>query len=444
MDNINTTLMYADPKNNNYKFYKILVTGSNLTIIYGRVGSVGVTSKKSFYSNDGANSEAKRVMKAKMKKGYVDSGIPADDSKGVVVEDDNLKEIAFKSAIAGDKNSKIVMNVMEALVQMNAHNIVETSGGKLSVSSTGVVTSALGVVTLASVEKAFDLLETLKNKKTTDTDYSTLLGDYLTLVPQKVPSRNWVDTFLTSPGAIAHQSKFLTEIKESLIFAMNQAEDKKEVVKGEVPVVEFAHKIRLLEDKAEFARVEKFVKDSANSHHRGAYGMKLKNVYVIENTEEADKEWEAKRELVGNVRELWHGTGPINILSILKKGLFVPKSNGGDGIHIAGRMYGDGIYLSDQSTKSLNYSRGSWTGHNYSGSVFMFLADVVMGSEFRPYQNSSVSRYEIPKAARNDKNKHGNSFNSIYVSGGRDGVMNNEMVVWEADQIKMKYLCEFE
>ena len=55
-------------------------------------------------------------------------------------------------------------------------------------------------------------------------------------------------------------------------------------------------------------------------------------------------------EPIGNVMELWHGTRVENVLSILKGGLIIPKSSAG---HVTGRMFGDGVYFSDQSTNPL-------------------------------------------------------------------------------------------
>ena len=55
---------------------------------------------------------------------------------------------------------------------------------------------------------------------------------------------------------------------------------------------------------------------------------------------------------VGNVQELWHGTRAGNLLSILRAGFTIPPANAP---HVTGRMFGNGVYFSDQSTKSLNY-----------------------------------------------------------------------------------------
>ena len=443
-----TMLVYSDPMNNNNKFYHVIATSNSVIITYGRVGAKG-TRKESRSSNP--EGEADRLIRAKKRKGYAESKITSDNSKSINTDTASNSEIrtavmsaAVGSGIKSKKDAQQIEDIISRLVEANIHNIVNVSGGKLSVSNDGIVRSALGVVTLAAVEEAEALLMELLKLNVKSTEYNQKLGKYLTLIPQKVPSRDWAESFLDGREEVDAQKKLLTSIGDSLRFAMSTPVATSDGQKSarKVEEVDFADKLTLLKDKSEFKRIEELYKKTSNLHHRDASHLRLKNVYVIENTDEANAAWEKKRKAVGNVQELWHGTGPINILSILKTGLFVPKTSG-SGIPIAGRMYGDFLYFSDQSTKSLRYSIGAWTGRKYEGSTFMFLADVVMGSEFRPYQHPNVAHKQIPHAARTMKNRRGKPYNSIKATGGRDGVINNEMMIGELDQISLKYLCEF-
>jgi poly [ADP-ribose] polymerase 2/3/4 len=124
---------------------------------------------------------------------------------------------------------------------------------------------------------------------------------------------------------------------------------------------------------------------------------------------------------------LWHGTRSSNLLSILKNGLMIPKANAA---HCTGRMFGDGIYTSLQSTKALNYATDFW---NKSGSAnqrtFMFLCEVALGKMYEP-TSRAVS---FPKTGTN----------STWVDAGKCGVMNHECIVYDTAQINLKYLCEF-
>ena len=127
---------------------------------------------------------------------------------------------------------------------------------------------------------------------------------------------------------------------------------------------------------------------------------------------------------------LWHGTRAHNVLSILKGGLIIPPSTGAGGYTIAGRMFGDGVYFSDQSTKSLNYSAGYWgSGGAEKGNIFMLNAQVAMGKSYTP-----------PGPTQ----RRPAGYDSIYAIGGKSGVQNNEMIVPTLEQIHLDYLCEFE
>ena len=112
-----------------------------------------------------------------------------------------------------------------------------------------------------------------------------------------------------------------------------------------------------------------------------------------------------------------------NIISIMKNGLVIPPKNAS---YTTGAMFGVGLYFSDQSTKSLNYSYGYWDGTRDSN-CYMFLADVLMGKAYIP---SRASGYKP------------DGYDSIFAKAHKSGVMNNEMIVMPC-QAKLKYLIEF-
>lgn len=170
-----------------------------------------------------------------------------------------------------------------------------------------------------------------------------------------------------------------------------------------------------------------------------ASSLKLKRVYELVDPVGA-KAYASIAAEIGNEQELWHGTKAVNLLSILRKGLYVPPKSGST-VQIAGRMFGDGVYLSNQSTKSLNYAAGYWGGTRETN-CFMLLNDVAMGSEYRPERNGFDPA--IPREARTNKDRFGKPFNSINVKAGTGGVRNHEAIVWNTDAIRVRYLCEFD
>ena len=123
--------------------------------------------------------------------------------------------------------------------------------------------------------------------------------------------------------------------------------------------------------------------------------------------------------------ELWHGTRVSNLLSILRSGFVIPPANAP---HCTGRMFGNGVYFSDQSTKSLNYSFGYWGGAR-ERNCFMLLNDVAMGKHFVP----KLWSHTYPKKR----------YDSTFAKARWSGVINNEMIVYDTRQINPKYLIEF-
>lgn len=104
----------------------------------------------------------------------------------------------------------------------------------------------------------------------------------------------------------------------------------------------------------------------------------------------------------------------------------MPKSTPGQ---TTGAMFGYGLYFSDQSTKSLNYCDGMlWNNSKKQDKVYMFLAEVAMGN------------FYIPKdSTRNNPPK---GYDSYFAKGRESGVQNNEMIVFNTNQIKLKYILE--
>jgi predicted DNA-binding WGR domain protein len=90
-------LVYMDSKSS--KFWNIELHGSTHTVTYGRIGSSGQSSSKTFASSDAAQKDMDRLLREKLGKGYVEvtagsTGLPDGISGGA---DGNIPLIAFSS-----------------------------------------------------------------------------------------------------------------------------------------------------------------------------------------------------------------------------------------------------------------------------------------------------------------------------------------------------------
>ena len=52
------------------KFWQVTQDGKQLTIVFGKIGTNGQTTEKSFASEDEATTEMEKLIKSKIKKGY--------------------------------------------------------------------------------------------------------------------------------------------------------------------------------------------------------------------------------------------------------------------------------------------------------------------------------------------------------------------------------------
>lgn len=125
---------------------------------------------------------------------------------------------------------------------------------------------------------------------------------------------------------------------------------------------------------------------------------------------------------------LIHGTRNPNVFSILKSGLLIRPTNAAV---ISGAAYGNGIYHSAHTAKSLNYT-------GYDNDKIFFIQKVHMGNPYTYYgwyrDNKGLSRSQMNY---NDLNKMG--YDSLYVKPG-DGLLNSEYITYKAEQTTTNYL----
>jgi len=415
----------TDARANNNKFWEVTLYDND--DVFCRWGRVGATGQSKTFAASGQRMVDKKI-KEKTKKGYqLQTGVnvPAGGSSTKVVGS-QLKAVAKKQIKSG--GCKATENLIEYLVKVNCHDITTASGGRLTVDiDSGLITTDVGVaVTQDRLDKARDHLvkisKCITKKDFASTSFVDNLNEYLMCVPQKVPSkRGWEKVFLVDQAGIQRQSSLIDSMEATL-----QAFSAAPVVNdaGEEEKV-FNVELVLVEDGKKIDRVRKLYEKTKQTRH-SCHHLKVKQIYTV-HIEAMAKAFERDGAKKAPVWELWHGTRSANVLSILKCGLVVPPANAA---HCTGRMFGNGAYFSDQSTKALNYAYGYWSGssRNRENNCFMFLADVGMG------------KYHTPSGPIRSKPA---GYDSVYAIGGQSGVLNNEMIVPTTSRCNLTHLVEF-
>ncbi len=413
-------LIFVETNSNKNKYYRLELVRDTVQIEYGRVGG-----GKQITSYAGGQKIFDRKVREKLKKGYTESKIDLDIVEESTNSTQNVMDTAMEQIVT-DKLSKILIL---KLVQQNIHNITNNTKIKYDI-KTGYFKTALGIITKAGVNEALDLLEKLTklvSKKTfKDSEkFRDLNNKYFSIIPTRISTLREFNNLLMNITKIEAQKDICEALLSSIdIIATEKAKIKASAEGTEVKKeILFDAEVLTLKDKKEFKRINDLFNNSKNSRH-GHNSYKVSQIYTIA----LDKEVKEYRNDLNNHMELFHGTKVSNLLSILKSGLLMPKYSPGQ---TTGYMYGQGLYFANQSTKSLNYCDGMyWAKGKSTGKIYMFVADIAMGN------------YQVPTRSRNAKPESG--YDSYWAKSGKSGIMNDEMIVFNNNQIKLKYILEIE
>jgi poly [ADP-ribose] polymerase len=416
-------LILADLTANNNKWYRIeRLDDHSVVANFGRVGvENGQTVTKSFISEWAARKFYEAKIREKEKKGYrpvqaIESGQTVTRTVTGDVAELARREIRYSSSV--------VEQLVHYLATKNIHQILNATTMTYD-NTSGTFSTPLGVVTATGISHARSLLANiaiLVQSNAYDTPGLTeMVNNLLMLVPQDIGRRRLtVQDLFPGEAAIAKQSALLDALDAAVQQVTVTTDDGGAVAPSGV----FDVALELVEDGNEIDRIRRKFRETAQTRHEASV-LDVDKVYLVEigAMRRAFAKDGAK---VGNVWELWHGTRVGNLLSIMKGGFQIPPASAS---HCSGRVFGNGIYHSDQSTKSLNYAYGYWDGGSRDHQCFMFLNNVAMGTIYYP----RGSHESLPKPG----------YDSTFAEGGKAGVLNNEMIVYETSRIDPVFLIQF-
>lgn len=408
-------------KTNHNKFWiGILYSDDTVETRWGRIedGCMDNYQSKKFLSAGRRFFEKK--CSEKERKGYTVPPIINNYEAPKAVQGRTLAQIATAQIKI---NSPIIHKLIERLAETNIHVIEGATSIKYN-TNTGMFMTDLGPVTLDGIldarDKLNDISHYIASNSTTNDDFTSVVEQYLRIIPQGFGRRRiQAHELFPDIESIEKQNQILDSLDASLSLLSNQ-DTSNNTTQNDIPKL-FAASIELVEDDKTFARLNHLFRSTLKSGHSCSY-LRLKTVYAIE-IEKMKIEYDLVKDKIGNVHELWHGSKIGNLLSILQKGFVVPPSNSA---HVCGRLFGNGTYFANSSTKSLNYSYGYWDGTRNSN-CFMFLCDVAVG------------RYYVPRYGESIKP----GYDSLWAKAGQSGIQNDEIVVPNVNQINPKYLLEF-
>jgi poly [ADP-ribose] polymerase len=285
----------------------------------------------------------------------------------------------------------------------------------------------LGIVTQDAIDEARSILvqigDLVQAAHWSDSLFNRYNNQFFQLVPQDLGrGRQTCQDLWPDMKKVQERNNLLDNLEGSLKVALTPATTDKDESKTETKKM-FAASMDLIKDTAEFDRLNKKFLETLNRTHV-ASGLKLKRAFTVKIDSMHD-DFVNRGLPLGNVMELWHGTGTGNIISILKTGFKVaPPSTA----RIAGKMFGNGLYHAIQSTKSLNYAYGYWSGER-NKTCYMFLNDVALGN------------YKVPSHSTSSPPPQG--YHTWWAKPGISGIQNDEIVAFGEYQVNPRYLLEF-
>ena len=410
------TLIYVEVGENSNKVWRgSLKEDGTFIAQWGRVGNTLQCKNHRLGSLALARNKFERVKRQKLRKGYTEAQVvDRDIEQTTVISPEQLETIAAKQIEHGrDPRSK---ELIRYLVKSNIHQITSQTNITYS-ATTGGFTTPLGTVTPGAIAQARQyLVQIAATRRSNRYKLRQLLSKYLRLVPQALGNKLDESQFCTSQEI---QRQY--EILNALDAAVNIDPQSQSVFECAIARVPGS----TMEGKKTFRQINQLYQSTINRNHVAAK-YKLRRIYEL-NIPSMRQAFTAKAQTIGNVKQYWHGTKASNLLSILQQGLIIPPANAAQ---CTGRMFGDGIYGSEQSTKALNYATNYWhpSGED-EARVFMLLCDFAMGKEYHP---QGFNR-QFPAAG----------YDSTYVASGAANTINQESIVYNTEQVNIKYLCEF-
>lgn len=412
------TLIYVEIDQNSNKVWQGSVSDDGcFKAEWGRVGSKLQSKTHQLGSVLLAKDKFERTKRAKLRKGYTEAQLLANHQPQTkTISSEELETIAARQIHhGGDVRSK---QLIRYLVSVNIHEIIAQTNLNYDV-STGTFSTALGLITPNAIAEARNyLLQIAQINRSNSRTFRQLISNYLRLIPQNL-GRKLDESVFRSPQELQRQYEILNALEAALV--TSQPSDRETIFESTLTRVPGS----TVAGKNTFRWLRQLYESTLNSHHLASQ-HKLRRVYEIDipSMRHAFSKTAAE---IGNVKLHWHGTKASNLLSILRQGLIIPPA---DAIQCTGRMFGNGIYGSEQSTKALNYATNYW---NQSGDnqqrIFMLLCEFAMGNEYHPHSwnhNFPVKGYD-----------------STYIKPGMAGVINQESIVYRSEQVNLKYLCEF-
>jgi len=394
---------------NNNKFYEIQpdTDGNGFMVKYGRIG--GQNPSTQHYDAK----EYDRILKNKLKKGYVDqTELVKKDDGSVSTGADGFADIQDVDVRKFVKQLRVYAN---EVIKKN-YTIDE------------------GHITQTMIDKAQELIDKLY---TQDGDYKSFNDTLMTLfrtLPRKMTdvSKFFAKSNSDIPSILTREQNLFNIVKTQ--FETNAAKAKTNGDGASSKTETILEKFGL-----DFRKVTDQEKDQIVKH-LGMVGSRYKQAWRIINKTTQDKfDAFCRSNGVKEPKMFFHGSRNENWWNIIKNGLLL-KNNA----HVTGKMLGAGLYFAPKAAKSINYTslRGSYWSGGTSDVGLMAVFDVAVDEDKGALNVSTGSEISSCSGMTWDKlQKRKPGTTHVHAHKG-PYLREDEVVVYREDQTTIHFLVE--
>lgn len=357
------------------KYYNMYPAGSTFRVEYGRVGSTKTTKTYPI-------SKWSSTYNSKIRKGYKDIS--------------NLKET---TTVVHEDSGNSAFDKFYSVFSKYTGSSVQKS----------YLTEGATQTQMDEAQRILNLISKLNNKD----DINDNLLELYKVIPRRMGN---VNDYLV---------KDLSDVKSILAREQDALDsmDSNNIVNVTNPYKELGLDFSIGTDKD-----VKFMEELLYPT-RGYNKVNIHKVYKIHQKDKKEKfeKWVSTQKNK-SCQHLIHGTRNPNIFSILRSGLLIRPTNAAV---ISGAAYGEGIYFSNATAKSLNY-----TGYD---SDKIFLINLVHVGNKYDYKGWYYDGKGLSRSNMNYNYLSSNGYDSLHVHAG-DGLLRDEFIVYNSNQQVISFL----
>jgi poly [ADP-ribose] polymerase len=391
MSNYRFCRLVMTTEDNHNKYYEMQETSDCIQVKYGRVDQscIEITKPVSQWSS---------LIKSKVKKGYVD-----------VTE--------FVAVVKDDKQQANNIVYTQELYDIFLKKMMDYRDGLVSATYTVKATQ----VTRRQLEQAQIYINDLaKVGEDYDTQYvNDLLLKLYTVIPRYM--RKVQDYLL--PNITLNK-------------LVEQEQDKLDALSSQV-VEDIDKNIEACNDKPVINTIAsslnitiEVIKDCPEDikYITKQLGNRIKGLFKVEINKHKQKYYkyleECNKDTTQGYRYLIHGTRCSSVIPIIEQGLKIRPSGN---FNFSGKIYGDGNYFSEVTSKSLGYT-------GYDNDKVLLIYKVFVGN---PYVYKGWYRGNDFELTYNELKQRG--YDSTFVEAG-NGLLNSEIIVYKEEQCYLEYI----